>query len=110
MIGNHFHHYQKERSKNYNYIDRVVKSYIEHGGALFHIHKLLATIDTNGNEKLIEDGIAIGDSVLNENPYRKKCKAEPLFYNNNGKWSNYQSTDPSSFSKGKGIKIDKKRV
>ena len=74
MLGNHFHHYQKDRSKNYNYIDRVVKSYIEHGGALFHIHKLIATIDSNGNENPIDDGLSIGDSVLNENPYRKYSK------------------------------------
>lgn len=74
MIGNRYHLYQKERSKNYNYLDKVAKSWIEHGGALFHIHKLIATVDSDGNEKLIEDGIAIGDSVLNENPYRKYSK------------------------------------
>lgn len=73
MYSNKFHHYNRERSKNYNYIDRVVKLYVENGGALFHIHKLLATRDSDGNEYPIENG-QMGDSVLNENPYRKYSK------------------------------------
>lgn len=72
-MSNNYHLYQKQRSLNYNYIDRVVKSYIEQGGAIFHIYPLIATIDTNGNEHLIEQG-SVGDSVLNENPKRKYSK------------------------------------
>ena len=45
-----FHLYQKERSQNYNYIDRVVKNFFEMGGALFHVYPLRAIVDNNGLE------------------------------------------------------------
>jgi len=72
MGTNHYHLYQKERSKNYNYIDRVVKSYLEQGGGLFHIYPMSGIIDSNGVEhKIGEKGFLVGDPVFNENPHRK---------------------------------------
>lgn len=69
---NRYHLYQKERSNNYNYIDRVVKGYLEQGGGLFHIYPLTALIDNNGNEhKIGEQGFLISDPVFNENPKRR---------------------------------------
>ena len=70
MGANNYHLYQQHKSQNYNYIDRVVKSYLEQGGGLFNIYPLLATIDADGNEYSVESG-KIGDAVLNENPKRK---------------------------------------
>ena len=72
MGTNHYHLYQKERSKNYNYIDRVVKSYLEQGGGLFHIYPMVAVIGADGVRHNIGDnGFVIGDPVFNENPSRK---------------------------------------
>ena len=72
MGANHYHLYQKQRSKNYNYIDRVVKSYLEQGGGLFHIYPMVAVVGSDGVEhKIGEAGFVIGDPVFNESPYRK---------------------------------------
>lgn len=72
MGTNNFHIYQKQRSQNYNYIDRVLKSYVEQGGGLFHIYPMLSVIDTKGIEHNIgENGFTSSDPVFNENPKRK---------------------------------------
>lgn len=72
MGTNHYHLYQKERSKNYNFIDRVVKSYLEQGGGLFHIYPMVSVIGSDGIEhKIGESGFLVGDPVFNENPSRK---------------------------------------
>lgn len=72
MGANNYHLYQKQRSANYNYIDRVVKSYLEQGGGLFHIYPMVSVIGTDGKEhKIGEKGFTIGDPVFNENPQRK---------------------------------------
>lgn len=72
MGANNYHLYQKQRSANYNYIDRVVKSYLEQGGGLFHIYPMVSVIGTDGKEhKIGEKGFTIGDPVFNENPRRK---------------------------------------
>lgn len=72
MGTNNYHLYQKERSQNYNYIDRVVKSYMEQGGALFHIYPMTAIVDSNGqSHKIGEKGFLVSDPVFNENPKRK---------------------------------------
>ena len=72
MGANNYHLYQKQRSANYNYIDRVVKSYLEQGGGLFHIYPMVSVIGTDGVEhKIGEKGFTIGDPVFNETPKRK---------------------------------------
>ena len=72
MVANRYHLYQKERSKNYNYIDRVVKSYLEQGGGLFHVYPMVAILDSNNVEhKIGESGLVVGDPVFNESPQRK---------------------------------------
>ena len=53
MGTNNYHLYQKERSQNYNYIDRFVKSYMEQGGDLFHIYPITAIVDSNGQSHKI---------------------------------------------------------
>lgn len=70
MGVNNYHLYQKGRTQNYNYIDRVVKNYMEMGGGLFNIYPLKSIIDANGIEHPIEENV-IGDAVLGENPKRK---------------------------------------
>lgn len=72
MGTNNYHLYQKERSQNYNYIDRVVKSYLEQGGGLFHIYPMKAIVDNNGKEHEIgSSGFYVTDAVFNENSKRK---------------------------------------
>lgn len=72
MGANNYHLYQKQRSQNYNYIDRVMKSYIEQGGGLFHIYPMVSVIDSNNIEHTIgENGLAISDPIFNENPKRR---------------------------------------
>ena len=72
MGTNNYHIFQKHRSQNYNYIDRVMKSYIEQGGGIFHIYPMISVIDTNNVEhKIGENGLTISDSVFNENPKRR---------------------------------------
>lgn len=69
---NRYHLYQKERSQNYNFIDRVVKSYLEQGGALFHIYPLVSIIDSdNVSHDIGDKGFFVSDPVFNENPKRK---------------------------------------
>lgn len=69
---NRYHLYQKERSNNYNYIDRVVKGYLEQGGGLFHIYPMASIVDANGvAHKIGEKGFLVSDPVFNENPKRK---------------------------------------
>lgn len=75
MGTNNYHLYQKERSQNYNYIDRVVKSYLEQGGGLFHIYPMKAIVDNNGKEHEIgSSGFYVTDAVFNENSKRKYSK------------------------------------
>ena len=72
MGTNNYHLYQKERSQNYNYIDRVVKNYLEQGGGLFHIYPMKSIIDNNGGEHEIgTSGFYVTDAVFNENSKRK---------------------------------------
>lgn len=72
MGTNNYHLYQKERSQNYNYIDRVVKSYLEQGGGMFHIYPMKAIVDNDGNEHEIgTTGFYVSDAVFNENSKRK---------------------------------------
>ena len=68
-----YHLYRKYRDKTYNYIDRATKTFYEMGGGLVHVYPLIGTVDKNGNIKDIisENGIEIGDPVLNENNKRK---------------------------------------
>lgn len=70
-----FHLYQKERSQNYNYIDRVVKNFFEMGGALFHVYPLRAIVDNNGVEHEVgKEGLYITDNVFVENSKRKYAR------------------------------------
>lgn len=68
-----YHLYRKYRDKTFNYIDNVTKTFYEMGGGLVHVYPLLGTYDNSGNFKPIEDenGINVGDSILNENNKRK---------------------------------------
>ena len=67
-----FHLYQKERSQNYNYIDRVVKNYFEMGGGLYHLYPMKSIVDTNGVEHEIgKEGLYVSDNVFVENSQRK---------------------------------------
>ena len=67
-----FHLYQKERSQNYNYIDRTVKNFFEMGGALFHIYPMKSIIDMEGVEHEIgKEGLYVSDNVFVENSQRK---------------------------------------
>ena len=69
---NRYHLFQKERSNNYNYIDRVVKSYLEQGGALFHVYPIVSLVGNDGVSHNIGDkGFLVSDPVFNENPKRK---------------------------------------
>ena len=69
---NRYHLYQKERSNNYNYIDRVVKGFIEQGGALFHVYPIVALIGNDGvSHEIGEKGFLVSDPVFNESPKRK---------------------------------------
>ena len=69
---NRYHLYQKERSNNYNYIDRVVKGFIEQGGALFHVYPIVSLVGADGTERNIgEKGLLVSDPVFNESPKRK---------------------------------------
>ena len=69
---NRYHLYQKERSNNYNYIDRVVKSYLEQGGALFHVYPIVSLVGSDGvAHEIGEKGFLVSDPVFNENPKRK---------------------------------------
>lgn len=70
-----FHLYQKERSQNYNYIDRVVKNFFEMGGALYHVYPLRAIVDNNGVEHEIgKEGLYVTDNVFVENSKRKYAR------------------------------------
>jgi hypothetical protein len=72
MGTNRFHIFQKERSKNYNYIDRVVKNYLEQGGGLFHIYPMVSLVDSDGvSHEIGESGFYSSDPVFNESPKRK---------------------------------------
>lgn len=68
-----YHLYKKYRDKTYNYIDKATKTFYEMGGGLVHVYPLIGTIDKDGNVKDIvsENGVEIGDVVLNENNKRK---------------------------------------
>lgn len=67
-----FHLYQKERSNNYNYIDRVVKNFFEMGGALYHVYPLKSIVDKDGIEHEIgEKGLYVSDNVFVENNQRR---------------------------------------
>ena len=67
-----FHLYQKERSNNYNYIDRVVKNFFEMGGALYHVYPMKSIVDNNGVEHEIgKEGLYVSDNVFVENTKRK---------------------------------------
>ena len=69
---NRYHLFQKERSNNYNYIDRVVKSYLEQGGALFHVYPIVSLVGNDGvSHNIGEKGFLVSDPVFNENPKRK---------------------------------------
>lgn len=69
---NRYHLFQKERSNNYNYIDRVVKGYIEQGGALFHVYPIASLVGSDGvTHNIGEKGFLVSDPVFNENPKRK---------------------------------------
>ena len=70
-----FHLYQKERSQNYNYIDRVVKNYFEMGGALYHVYPIRAIVDKDGVEHEVgKEGLYVSDNVFVENNKRKYCR------------------------------------
>lgn len=70
--GNQFHLYQKQRSLNYLYIDRVVKNHIEMGGGLFHIYPLIGAIKNDGSViPLDSEDAVVSDPVFNENSKRK---------------------------------------
>lgn len=67
-----FHLYQKERSNNYNYIDRVVKNYFEMGGMLMHVYPMKSIVDAKGVEHQIgEEGLYVSDNVFVENNQRR---------------------------------------
>lgn len=69
-MPNRYHLYQKQRGKDYAYIDRVVRNQIEMGGCLLNIYKWLGSYKPDGTFLPIEDGI-VSDSILNENAHRK---------------------------------------
>ena len=68
-----YHLYRKYRDKTYNYIDKATKTFYEMGGGLVHVYPLLGFYDNDGNYKdlVTENGVSIGDPVLNENNKRK---------------------------------------
>lgn len=65
-----FHIYQKDRTKNYNTIDRIVKNFIDMGGVPVHCYPLVGFIGKN-NEVYSIESLKIGDPVFNENSKRK---------------------------------------
>ena len=69
-MPNRYHLYQKQRGKDYAYIDRVIRDQIEMGGCLLNLYKWLGSYKPDGTFLPIEDGI-VSDSVLNENSHRK---------------------------------------
>ena len=70
--GNQFHTYQKQRSQNYLYIDRVVKNHIEMGGGLFHVYPLIGAIKEDGTVVEVgSENAVVSDPVFNENSRRK---------------------------------------
>jgi hypothetical protein len=72
MGSTNFHLYQKQRGQNYNYIDRVLKSYIMQGGGIFYLYPMVAVVGSDNVEHAIgENGLVVSDAVLNENPKRK---------------------------------------
>lgn len=68
-----YHLFQRQRSKNYNYIDNVVKTHIEMGGCLINVYPLIGVIGTDGivTEITSANDIMVSDIVLNENNKRK---------------------------------------
>lgn len=63
-----FHLYSPEnrgRTKDYMFMDQQVQNYIEFGGAIFYVYKLIGYRNTDGS---ISDLNTIIDPVLMENP------------------------------------------
>lgn len=63
-----FHLYSNEnygRTKDYMFLDNMVRNYIEFGGAVFYVYKLIGYRNPDGS---ISDVATIQDPVLMENP------------------------------------------
>lgn len=69
-MPNRYHLYQKQRGKDYAYIDRVIRNQIEMGGCLLNLYKWEGSYKLDGTYVPISEGI-VSDTVLNENSRRK---------------------------------------
>lgn len=73
-----FHLYSNEnrgRTKDYMFIDQQVRNYIEFGGSVFYVYKLIGFRNTDGG---IDDLTTIQDTVLMENPLGKVYAKEVI--------------------------------
>lgn len=68
-----YHLFQKHRGNNYQYIDNVVKTYIEMGGCLINVYPLIGVVSKDGTVTNIDNTneLMVSDVVLNENNKRK---------------------------------------
>lgn len=68
-----YHLYQKNRQKNYNYVDDITRTFIEMGGLLVHIYPLIGAVKPDGTvvDVTSTNESTVSDVVLNENNKRK---------------------------------------
>ena len=64
-----FHLYQQGHQLNYQYTDRMVRQYVNMGGALFNIYKWEKVKRADGTETPIED-FGVSNPIFNENSGR----------------------------------------
>lgn len=69
-MPNRYHLYNKQRGKDYAYIDRVVRNQIEMGGCLLNIYRWIGSYTLDGKYVPLEEG-NVSDTILNENSRRK---------------------------------------